>query len=146
MFQCARDFGDAAFHSLCSRIPRSLPKPSHKLSEAGPRLILICAVVTGARPLDLCAVIERFQAKAATRTTVRSAVLLLTSSTAVRTPAGFSGRLPCFGNSITSSASPAMKFTALSVWLLAIPNIGLSKNSSICQRMRATRHLLVREQ
>jgi hypothetical protein len=39
-----------------------------------------------------------------------------------------------------------MKFTALSVWLLAIPNIGLSKNSSICQRMRATRHLLVREQ
>src|SRR4029079_5677473 len=59
--------------------------------------------------LDLCAVIEGFQAKAAPRTTVRSAVLLLTSSTAVRTPAGFSGRLPCFGNSITSSASPTMK-------------------------------------
>ena len=89
--------------------------------------------------LDLCTVIEGFQAKAAPRTTVRSAVLLLTSSTAVRTPAGFSGRLPCFGKSITSSASPTMKFTVLSVWLLAIPNIGVSKNSSICRRMRAQR-------
>ena len=64
--------------------------------------------------------LEGFQAKAAPRTTVRSAVLLLTSSTALRTPTGFSGKLPCFGKSITSSASPTMKFTVLSVWLLAI--------------------------
>lgn len=55
----------------------------------------------------------------------------------MRTPAGFSGRLPCLGDNITSSANPTMKFTVLSVWLLAIPNIGLSKNSSACRRMRA---------
>jgi hypothetical protein len=46
----------------------------------------------------------------------------------VRTPAGFSGRQPCFGESITSSASPMVKFITLSALLLATADIGAVQN------------------